>query len=64
MGLRLKFNLVLILTTLLGLAVSGFLSQKILQQNAREEVLGMARLMMESAIAVRSYTAKEIRPLL
>lgn len=64
MGLRLKFNLVLILTTLAGLGISAFVSQKLLQQNAREEVLEMARLMMESAVAVRSYTANEIRPLL
>ena len=39
-------------------------SQKLLQDNARKEVLEMARLMMESAVAVRSNTVKEIRPLL
>lgn len=64
MGLRLKFNLVLFATTLIGLLVSGFVSHKILQQNAREEVLDMARIMMESAIAVRAYTVNEVRPLL
>lgn len=64
MGLRLKFNFVLIITTLLGLGVSGLVANKILQENAREEVLEMARIMMESAIAVRSYTVNEVRPLL
>lgn len=64
MGLRLKFNLMLILITIVGLGVSGFASHKLLQNNAREEVLNMARMMMESAIAVRSYTVAEVRPLM
>lgn len=64
MGLRLKFNLILILVTLLGLAGSGFFSYQILQKNAQDEVLEMARIMMESAVAVRSYTVSEIKPLL
>ncbi len=64
MGLRLKFNLVLIITTLIGLGISGVVANKILQDNAREEVLEMAGIMMESAIAVRSYTVNEVRPLL
>lgn len=64
MGLRLKFNLILILITIVGLVVSGFASNKLLQNNAREEVLNMARMMMESAVAVRSYTVSEVRPLM
>ncbi|MFT5693445.1 MAG: HAMP domain-containing protein [Oceanicoccus sp.] len=64
MGLRLKFNLILILITIVGLAISGFASNKLLQNNAREEVLNMARMMMESAVAVRSYTVSEVRPLM
>lgn len=64
MGLRLKFNLVLILVTLLSLAGSGAVSYQILQKNAQEEVLEMARIMMESAVAVRNYTVSEISPLL
>lgn len=64
MGLRLKFNLVLIITTVFGLVISGFASYSILQNNARAEVLEMARLMMQSAIAVRKYTVDEVKPLL
>ena len=64
MGLRFKFNLVLSIITLLGLAGSGLISYQILQQNARQEVLEMARMMMESAVAVRGYTVSEIKPLL
>ncbi len=64
MGLRLKFNIALLFITLIGLGISGFFSHQILQKNARQEVLEMARVMMESAIAVRSYTVNEVRPLL
>ncbi len=64
MGLRLKFNLVLSGATLLGLLVAGFLGNQMLQDNAREEVLEKARIMMESAVAVRHYTVNEIKPLL
>jgi len=64
MSLRLKFNLILGLASLLGILVSGFLAHHFLQQNAREEVLDSARIMLESARAVRSYTVAEVRPLL
>ena len=64
MGLRLKFNLVLSVATLFGLLVAGYLGDKILQDNARQEVLEKARIMMESAVAVRHYTVNEIKPLL
>lgn len=63
MGLRFKFNLVLILVTALCVGGAGIVSYRILQQNAQDEVLEMARMMMQSAIAVRSYTVSEIRPL-
>lgn len=64
MKLRLKFNLVLGLVTLVGIAGSGVLINDMLQKNAREEVLDTARVLMESAMAVRGYTVDEIRPLL
>lgn len=64
MGLRLKFNLVLLLTCISGLGLAGYFSHTILQKNARDEVLDVARVMMESAIAVRGYTVNEIKPLL
>lgn len=64
MSLTAKFNLVLIAVFSLGLAVSGYISYSILQDNARNEVVERAGLMMESALAVRGYTVDEIRPLL
>jgi protein-histidine pros-kinase len=62
MGLRLKFNLVLVVVFLAGFAAAGFVSRQLLQQNAREEVIRDARLMMEAAISVRTYTVEQIRP--
>lgn len=56
MGLRLKFNLVLSVVFLLGLAVTGYESYELLHKNAREEVLRNAGVMMESALSMRGYT--------
>src|SRR6478609_9836754 len=62
MGLRLKFNLVLFLVFMLGLAVSGYISFELLHKNAREEVLRTAGVMMEAALSMRSYTVGQVRP--
>jgi HAMP domain-containing protein len=62
MGLRLKFNLVLVLVFGLGLGVAGALSRRILETNARDEVVRNADLMMGAALAVRSYTNRQITP--
>ena len=64
MGIRLKFNIALLATSILGICISGFIGYELLQKNARHEVLDSARIMMESAIAVRGYTVSEIKPLL
>jgi protein-histidine pros-kinase len=64
MGLRMKFNLVLLLAFVIGLALAAYLSDQILKQNAREEVLQNARIMMESALGARAYTVERIQPLL
>jgi len=64
MGLRLKFNLVMLLVSALGLAGIGFIASEVLERNARAEILQTAGLMMESAMAIRSYTVNQIRPLL
>lgn len=64
MGLRLKFNLVLIAVFLIGFAAAGLISRELLQANARDEVVRNARLMMEAALAARSYTVTQIKPLL
>ncbi len=64
MGLRLKFNLLLFFTFIIGVTIAGFVANYILYKNAKEEVLHNAGVMITSAIAVRGYNATEIRPLL
>ncbi len=64
MGLRMKFNLVLLLAFVIGLALAAYLTDRILKENAREEVIQNARIMMESALGARAYTSEKIRPLL
>jgi protein-histidine pros-kinase len=62
MGLRLKFNLVLIGVFIVGLVVSGIISWNLLQGNARDEVVRNAELLMETALAVRGYTVAQVKP--
>ena len=64
MKLLLKFNLVLLLVFALGLVTTGFICRRLLRQNAKAEIMENARIMMEAAIAVRTYTATQIKPLL
>lgn len=59
-----KFNLVLLGIFVLGFLVAGYISYRALQQNAREEILQNARLMMESALSARTYTTSQVKPLL
>ena len=62
MGLRLKFNLVLIAVFAVGLGVTGYVSYELLHKNAREEVLRNAGVMMEASLSMRSYTVGQVRP--
>lgn len=64
MKLLLKFNLIYILVMALGVGVSGYITRSLLQKHAQEEVLNSARQLMESALAVRNYTATQITKLL
>lgn len=62
MGLRLKFNIVLVLVFAAGIAVSAYVSQRLLQDNAQEAVLHNAGLMMEAALSIRGYTVQQVKP--
>src|SRR6266496_4445930 len=64
MKLIVKFNLVLLLVFAIGFVAAGYFSNRLLQRNAKEEILENARIMMEAALAVRSYTNTQIKPLL
>jgi protein-histidine pros-kinase len=64
MKMIVKFNLVFIVVFLIGLAAAATVSHQLLQRNAREEIVQNARLLMESALATRSYTSTQVGPLL
>ena len=64
MSIRLKFNLAMFLVFALGFVAAAFLIERILLENAKEEVALKARIMMEAARSMRSYTVEELRPLL
>jgi protein-histidine pros-kinase len=63
-GLRLKFNVVLAFAFGVGFALAGGLARAVLADNARAEVIQSARIMMESALGARAYTATHVKPLL
>ena len=64
MKLLIKFNLVFLVLFLLGIGACGYVTRGLLQRNAREEIVENAKLLMANAIAVRSYTNSQIKPLL
>ena len=64
MKLLLKFNLVFVLVFALGLAATGFVSWTLLERNARDEIAQNARLLMDTALAARTYTSSQVNPLL
>ena len=64
MKLLAKFNLILGLVLGAGLAIAAVVSHRFLQNDAREEVMRQARLMMEAMRSARDYTTKQIKPLL
>ena len=59
-----KFNLVLLGVFIVGFVAAGYTSQRMLMESARDEVLQHARLMMEAALASRTYTNTQVKPLL
>jgi protein-histidine pros-kinase len=64
MRLLIKFNLLLVFVFAVGIAITGYVAHNFLQENAREEVIQQARLMMGAAGGMRTYTSKQVGPLL
>ncbi len=64
MKLLAKFTLVFLFVFGAGLALAGWASRQFLRQNAEEQVLQQARLMMENMRSTRTYTTRQIKPLL
>jgi HAMP domain-containing protein len=62
MGIRFKFNLVLLIVFAAGIGTSAAVSYRLLHTNAKQEVLRNAGLMMEAALAIRAYTVKQVKP--
>jgi len=59
-----RFNAALFAAFALAAALAGYVCWTVLENNARRDVLAEADLMLDSATAVRAYTANEILPLL
>jgi len=64
MKLLVKFNLLYVLVFALGVGVCGYVARNLLVGNAQQEVLDQARLLIDKANAVRSYTSGQITGLL
>jgi protein-histidine pros-kinase len=64
MSLLFRINAALGAVFLLAALLAGYVCKTMLEANAQREVLAEAGLMMDSAAAVRTYTAKEILPLI
>lgn len=64
MGLKAKFNTVMAVAFLAGLGLAAALSYALVRENAQREVLQDARIILENARAIRTYTSAEIEPLL
>lgn len=59
-----KFNLVLILVFGAAVSITGYIARQFLQQDARDEVIQQAQLMVGAAGAMRTYTTDQLDPLL
>ena len=64
MSLLVRVNIALIVVFTLGATITGLVCRSILGRDAEREMRTQAELMIDSALAVREYTASEIAPLL
>jgi len=64
MGILTRVNLLVGLTAVAATIVAGYACRAILEADAERELLAEAGMMLDSAVAMRSYTSSEIEPLL
>ncbi|MGN6848821.1 MAG: c-type heme family protein [Sphingomicrobium sp.] len=64
MGLRAKFNLLLLAVAIIGVGLFALAAEPLVNAVARDEVLQSSRIMMESAAGARKYTSEQIAPIL
>jgi HAMP domain-containing protein len=57
-----KFNLLLLLIFIGGIAISGLALSAILERNAQNEVTSQALILLETMNSVRDYTSTQINP--
>ena len=62
MKLITKFNLIVFCIFSIGLAAGSWYFHQLIQKNALAQISDQAELLMQEALAVRSYTVKEVRP--
>ena len=64
LSLAAKFNIVFLAIFGIGFAAASAVTNYLLQNNARDETQQSARVLMQAALAARSYTSGQIVPLL
>lgn len=64
LNLTTKINLILAATFFVGLSLAAVNAYLLTEDNALQQVTDQAELIMQEALAVRSYTVNEVRPLL
>jgi hypothetical protein len=64
MGLRAKFNLVILAAFAVGFSFAAIILNRAFTDTAREQVSQNARIMMTAANAIRAYTAEDLALLL
>ncbi|MEW6340686.1 MAG: DUF3365 domain-containing protein [Paraburkholderia sp.] len=64
LSLAIKFNLVFVAIFAIGLTATGFVADRVLQQQALEETRHDADVLTSAAAAMQNYTAQHITPLL
>lgn len=62
MKLKLKFNLVMLVVFSMAFSISGYFSYQQLNDNARNEVLSNAGVLMETVLAARNWAVNEVGP--
>lgn len=64
MGLRVKFNVSILVAFVIGFGIAAAMLRSVFISDARDQVLQDARIMMTAANAIRTYTASDLVPLL
>ena len=64
MNIKYRFGFIIVFCVLIGLVSVSLLSYQMERSQAQEEVHHTAVLILETATAIRSYTAKEVKPII